>query len=132
VIQPYAPATAPATHRQAASLMSPVTSLVPNTPFIHGVSAPLWQLQQQQQVTDASQSPAPSDNDDNFRGYNGSSDTSREYLPHHADDIMEKANRGEVPRSLRFVDVQKGVPTKPFVSIKSSRKRLQGKSKKRR
>lgn len=101
-----------------------VARLVPvvaHSPYIHGVSASPWQLEQQRQETPTSEL------DETIMQTAGNDD--REYLPHFADDIMEKANRGEVPRPIQFVDnvLAPKVPLKVEV-VKPSRKK-KGKSK---
>jgi membrane protein insertase Oxa1/YidC/SpoIIIJ len=101
---------------------------VMQVPYIHGVSAPLWQLQQQQhnsnEASDASSSSAPDENQVN-------QNDNREYMPQYSDSVMEMANRGERPlipsEAPPVLKPMRGVPYQPLVKV--SRKH---RSKKRR
>jgi hypothetical protein len=69
-------------------------------PFIHGVSAPPWQLaeqwmqqQQQQQRPEALSESSTGGGDSDHRGF----------MPVHSDEVMDKANRGELPVVTQFV-----------------------------
>lgn len=107
---------------------APALSLQPklppqsNFPFIHGVSAPAWQLveqqQQQQQSLDLSSSMGMA------AAESPSREDEREYMPVHSDAVMEKANRGEMPVAPRIVPRQE-IPT---ASAPLSMKRLKTKS----
>jgi hypothetical protein len=67
--------------------------------FIHGVSAPIWQIQEQGLLV------AENKNNQNRAASQDSTSRSsdREYMPQIDDDLVEKANRGEIPRPIQFV-----------------------------
>ena len=75
----------------------------PEGPFINGVSAPLWQLVEQQEQQRALQR----DNQVEPVASTTTITTAREYMPQFADEVMEKANRGEMPRATQIVDITK-------------------------
>jgi hypothetical protein len=67
--------------------------------FIHGVSAPMWQIQEQGLLlAERTSSQSQATNQDST-----SISSNREYTPQIDDDLVEKANRGEVPRPIQFV-----------------------------
>ncbi len=80
---------------------------MPAGPYIHGISAPIWQLQeqflrQQQELEHQTklQSSAPE----------------REYMPQISPQVMEKANRGELPMETKVVpSIPRGTKTKVTV-----------------
>ena len=85
-------------------------------PYIHGISAPLWQLQQQQQqqqqqklneaAGEEPENPPPEDH--------------REYMPQYTDNVMEMANRGErpvVPTTAPILKPPRGVPYQPLAKV---------------
>jgi membrane protein insertase Oxa1/YidC/SpoIIIJ len=69
----------------------------PTGPFVSGVSAPPWQLVEQQEML---RRHAKEHAEEEMR-----QDVSdREYMPEFSDEIMAKANRGELPVATQFVD----------------------------
>ena len=82
---------------------------LPPLPHVQGVSAPLWQLEEQQRLAQKE-----SLNEDQ-----------REYLPQYSDDVIERANRGELPRPLKRTSTRR-------ISTKLSLKRFQKRSNRRR
>ena len=105
------------------------TNVLPSTisgPYIHGISAPLWHIQQQQQQ----QSRQEKDNSVMTATGSATATTTtltnddvddREYMIRHTDDVMEQANRGiRPPQPLRIVGtpVIRGVPYQPLKSKK--------------
>jgi hypothetical protein len=97
--------------------------LLPTGPFIPGVSAPPWQLERQQALFtkmagDARNSPAE--------------ETNREYMPQFEEDAMEKANRGESPRPIQFVDVTASKVPKTLALVNVQRLKRKGKNKRAR
>jgi membrane protein insertase Oxa1/YidC/SpoIIIJ len=101
---------------------------VMSVPYIHGISAPLWQLQQQQQKSsEATGESRSSASDENQTNQNGN----REYMPQYSDSVMEMANRGERPlipsAAQPVLKPMRGVPYQPLAKV--SRKH---RSKKRR
>jgi membrane protein insertase Oxa1/YidC/SpoIIIJ len=105
--------------------------------YIHGISAPMWQLQKQQQVSTEIKSELLSSNDTMVTDAPINDDSqNREYMPQYTEDIMNMANRGELPPTRpsgpQIVDVKpptKGVPYKPIVTVP---RKQRPKSKKRR
>jgi membrane protein insertase Oxa1/YidC/SpoIIIJ len=86
--------------------------------YAPGVSAPPWQVERQMRDAIATISDVEK------------IDSVREHLPTFSDDIIEKANRGEMPREVKFVEKPLVAPTINRLSAKSLRRK--GKSKKRR
>lgn len=90
---------------------------MPAGPYIHGVSAPIWQLQeqfrQQQEELNKSQTKFQS------------TASEREYMPQIPSQVMEKANRGELPIETKVLpSIPKTVKTKVTVpNRKAKRKR---------
>ena len=78
---------------------------MPAGPYIHGVSAPIWQLQEhfrQQQQELESQSRSMQ-----------STASEREYMPQISAQVMEKANRGELPIETKVLrSIPKGTKMK--------------------
>jgi membrane protein insertase Oxa1/YidC/SpoIIIJ len=74
----------------------------PEGPFINGVSAPLWQLVEQQEQQRKMQR-----DDQVEEPVANTLSSDREYMPQFADEVMEKANRGEMPRATQFVNRDK-------------------------
>lgn len=78
---------------------------MPAGPYVHGVSAPIWQLQEQfrlqQEELDRQSKLAQS------------SVPEREYMPQISPQVMEKANRGELPIETQVLrSIPKGTKTK--------------------
>jgi len=93
-----------------------VASTVDESPgfFLHGISAPHWQLEeqrleqlrllQQHQLKEAAAKAAQ--------------DSNREYMPQFSDEVMEKANRGEYPMEIQFAEKTPSNPKPSKVSVK--------------
>jgi membrane protein insertase Oxa1/YidC/SpoIIIJ len=96
-----------------------VSKVMAKTPYVPGVSAPPWQVERQQREAIAAVTNV------------GTIDNIREHLPTFSDDIIEKANRGEMPREVQFMEQPLVAPTTNRLSAKSLMRRKQ-KSKKRR
>jgi membrane protein insertase Oxa1/YidC/SpoIIIJ len=94
----------------------------PEGPFINGVSAPLWQLvEQQEQQRKIQRANEPVDTVDTVES---TITTAREYMPQFADEVMEKANRGEMPKATQIVDMTKSrEPNKPLNSKRFNKKK---------
>jgi hypothetical protein len=93
--------TAAAASTTSGLSVRPQLALPPHPgPFIHGVSAPSWQLAEQQAPQLREEAPlhpgAP-------RSTAPFGDGHREFMPVHSDDVMDKANRGERPVAPQFV-----------------------------
>jgi hypothetical protein len=94
----------------------------PSGPFIHGVSAPPWQLaeqqladqQQQQQRRDEEVAPSRA----------SAVAPEREFLAVHSDEVMDKANRGEPPVVTRFVPLPGTAAAPSEAAARLSTKRL--------
>jgi hypothetical protein len=69
----------------------------PSGPFVHGVSAPPWQLADQQLADQQQQ------RDEVAPSRASVVAPEREFLAVHSDEVMDKANRGELPVATRFV-----------------------------
>jgi hypothetical protein len=87
----------------------------------NGVSAPLWQLveqQEQQRKMQRAKEPVEPTVEPTIT-------TSREYMPQFADEVMEKANRGEMPRATQIVDMTKSKTqqNKPLNSKRFNKKK---------
>ncbi len=108
------------------TLVANNANVLPSTisgPYIHGISAPLWQIQQQQYrpEKDNSVMTAPGNATATTTTLTKDDADDREYMIRHTDDVMEQANRGiRPPQPLRIVDtpVIRGVPYQPLKSKK--------------
>ena len=92
---------------------------LPEGPYVHGVSAPLWQLEEQQRALEVEKQMRQSEQ----------SSSDREYMPQHSEEVMEKANRGEVPRATQILDpmaLSKSGSVSDTVSLKRFKKRKGG------
>jgi membrane protein insertase Oxa1/YidC/SpoIIIJ len=97
-IQPSLPSLLPLSQSQPTI---PINHLTPtNQPFIHGISAPHWQLPNPQP-------PITNDRPKEGASHSGATvdemEAQRDYLPDFSDDVMDRANRGELPRPIQFV-----------------------------
>lgn len=87
------------------------------SPYIPGVSAPPWQIERQQREAFAAMEVGETKEEDQ-----------RAYLPKFSNDIIEKANRGEVPREPQIVRPKIAVPRSiKNVSAKSLRRKAKRK-----
>lgn len=89
----------------------------PTFPFIQGVSAPPWQLEEQANMLKEEATVEAADE--------------REYMPQYDDEVMEKANRGELPRPTQFVDGSDKVAPPSKLSMKRFNKQNKKKPYKR-
>jgi membrane protein insertase Oxa1/YidC/SpoIIIJ len=93
--------------------------LVPSGPFVHGISAPLWQLEEQKRqrerealsaIREAEQRPSRSPDVDFDL------------------DLIEKANRGEVPKRIQFVQPHSNsMPVLPPLRVPRPKRGSKGK-----
>jgi YidC/Oxa1 family membrane protein insertase len=119
-IQPSLPSLLPLASSQPPISINTLTST--NQPFIHGISAPHWQLP----------NPPPTANDRPTDGAPQSATTKdekeaqRDYLPDFSDDVMDRANRGELPRPIQFV-TDNGKVTSAVTPISDRRRPAGGK-----
>lgn len=121
---PVTSISAPSAGDKASSkpAISPTPSISFDGPFIHGISAPPWQLAEQQ----ANKAEAMSES----VSMSGQASADREYMPQYSDEVMEKANRGEKPVEIVFVDDDTGPSSQAPSQV--SLKRLKKKGKQRR
>ena len=94
-------------------------------PFIHGISAPPSQLIERKREEERQMQLEA-----NTRTVDAKTDN-REYIPVYDDEVMEKANRGEFPTKIQFVEPEP-TPLKPSaVSLKRFKKAKLSKKKPR-
>jgi membrane protein insertase Oxa1/YidC/SpoIIIJ len=94
-------------------------------PFVHGVSAPPWQLEEQEKERIALE-----EEQEIQRQKQRQKEEEQNYMHQTTDDVMEKANRGDRPVPTRFVETDEAVSKAP-VKLKekglTSRKKEKGK-----
>lgn len=95
-------------------------------PYVYGVSAPPWQLEQQRPLLEELFAPKMDETVSN------SKDNDREFMPQYDDDVMEKANRGEFPRAPEMMDEIRTPKVVKKVDAKRLLKRRAAKGKKSR
>jgi membrane protein insertase Oxa1/YidC/SpoIIIJ len=114
--------------KSAASTSPPAMRVVPpEGPFINGVSAPLWQLveqQGQQQERELSDGLDPNQQET----ITETETSAREYMPQFSDEVMEKANRGELPVATQFVDMKNTATSRLSDKLNPERFKRKGKA----
>ena len=114
------------------ALVTTNTNVLPPTlvgPYIHGISAPLWQLQQQQQqqIAEEKSTTATLPMDDaSMATISGTTPAApmddREYMIQHTEDVMEQANRGV--RTPTIIQVEQPIRGVPYQPLKKKKKAL--------
>ena len=84
-------------------------------PFIHGISAPPSQLIEQKREEERMKELRTTT-------FTAQPASDREYMPQIDDDVMEKANRGELPSKIQFVERDIKPATSSAVSLKRFKK----------
>jgi len=96
------------------------TSPFAQLPYVHGVSAPPWQIAEQRHLFEA---PSKEEKVDPV--------AATVAVPDFSDEIMAKANRGEMPVPTKIVDHTSTNPTTRRMPVRVNRKQKKGSKKKR-
>jgi membrane protein insertase Oxa1/YidC/SpoIIIJ len=100
-----------------------VPEIHPMIPFIHGISAPPIQLMEQKREEERKKELSTTSSTQQV--------ADREYMPQFDDDVMEKANRGEFPSKIQFVERNVKIAAPSTVSLKRFKKSSKTKKKPR-
>ena len=98
------------------TLVTNTNNIMPPTlsgPYIHGISAPLWQIQQQQFQETSTTANVPPDDASSTTATLATTIDNREYMIQHPEDVMEQANRGVRPPTIVEKPIR-GVPYQPL------------------